>query len=211
MKTRKLASALMGAGLLASASMAQALLITSPFSGPQTVVTFDNFLGLETSGPVSVGPGVMFSGSPSTLGADIADLGNNGLWGAGKIFAGLGTSTSFGPGQMTFAFSSATSAVGAFVNVFAPTGSFTLSAFGESGDLLESYLIGVDTPGGFNEGRFVGIQRAMDIRSVSFSGTGVVLDDLTVAIPLPAGAWLLFGGLAMLGAAGRRKRTASAV
>lgn len=210
MKSNSLVAALAGFGLAVGAGSSHALLWTAPVPTPTTVVTFDGYDGFVTSGPELVAPGVTFSGSSSTLGAFVADVGTNGIWGVGKVFAGLGSF--FEPvssGTMLFNFGSVATA-GAFVNVFAPDGKVTVTAFGAGGVTLESYEVTIDTPNGENAGLFLGIGRASaEIQGLSFSGTGVVLDDLslsTTVVPLPPSALLLLGGLAAMGWAGRRKR-----
>lgn len=53
------------------------------------IIDFENFDGFITTGPERVESGVSFTGTPgSVLGAFIADLGSNGVWGAGSHFAG---------------------------------------------------------------------------------------------------------------------------
>ena len=213
MKSTSLVAALAGLGLAFGAGASHALLWTAPVPTPSTVVTFDDFDGLVTSGPEVVAPGVTFSGNSSTLGAFVADVGANGVWGAGKVFAGLGSF--FEPvsaGTMLFNFGSVATA-GAFVNVFGP-GNVTVTAFGAGGVTLESYVVTIDTAAyaayGENTGLFLGIGRASaEIEGLSFAGTGVVLDDLslsTAVVPLPPAALLLAGGLVAMGWAGRRKK-----
>jgi hypothetical protein len=209
MKSTSLVAALAGLGLAVGAGPSHALLWTAPVPTPTIVVTFDDFDGLVTAGPETVAPGVTFSGSTSTLGAFIADVGANGIWGSGKVFAGLG---SFGQpassGTMLFNFGAVATA-GAFVNVFAPNGNVTITAFGTSG-VLESHLVTINTPDGVNAGVFLGIGRSSDeITGLSFAGAGVVLDDLSLSaavVPLPPAALLLAGGLVAMGWAGRRKK-----
>ena len=81
------------AALAAAATLpAHALLVTdaSAIAGPTTVVDFEAFDGLLTSGPEPVGPGVVFSGDTGAeLGATVRDLGDNGLWGANGYFAAV--------------------------------------------------------------------------------------------------------------------------
>jgi hypothetical protein len=79
---------------------------------------------------------------------------------------------------MLFNFGSVATA-GAFVNVFAPDGKVTITAFGAGGVTLESYEVTIDTPNGENAGLFLGIGRSSaEIMGLSFAGTGVVLDEL---------------------------------
>jgi hypothetical protein len=212
MKSQTLVAALASLGLMAGAGSAHALLWTAGVPTPSTVVTFDNYDGFVTSGPELVAPGVTFSGSSSTLGAFVADVGGNGIWGAGKVFAGVGSF--FEPvsaGTMLFNFGAVATA-GAFVNVFAPDGKVTISAFGAGGVLLESHEVTIDTPNGENAGVYLAIGRASsEIEGLSFFGTGVVIDDLalsTAVVPLPPAAFLLAGGLVAMGWAGRRRKQA---
>lgn len=189
---------------------AQAALVTSSAGiTPADTITFDSFDGLITNGPLALTANVTFSGtSGSQLGANLAVLGDNGLWGVDKIFAATDVS-----GTLTFAMASGTvSGFGAFVNHFdGASNALTVSAWDSNGQLLEQYAVNVSTPSGFNDGQFVGISRASaDIASITFSGTGVVLDDLvhTSPIPEPGTYALMVAGLAALGALHRRRRAA---
>ena len=68
---------------------------------PQSI-DFENFDGFITSGPEIVAPGVSFTGTlNSILGAYIADLGNNGIWGAGNLsLARISPARSISPSSM---------------------------------------------------------------------------------------------------------------
>jgi hypothetical protein len=64
-------------------------------------------------------------------------------------------------------------------------------------------------PDSLNEGLFVGIVRpSADIRSISFKGYGVVLDNFTYATPVPepTSLALFAAGLAAVGFVARRRR-----
>jgi hypothetical protein len=171
-------------------------------------VNFDNYDGFETSGPELVAPGITFTGDAgSVLGAYIATLGTNGTWGAGSPFAASGFI-----GELRFTFDDLTTGAGAFVNHYAddllPFG-IVVSAYGDNNQIIESYTLSIDTDEfGYNEGQFVGITRATaDIRSISFKGNTVVLDNLAVATPVPEPETyaLLLAGLGLIGMAARRR------
>lgn len=151
-------------------------------STPQTI-DFENFERFVTRGTETVAPGLDFTGTPgSILGAFIADLGSNGIWGAGNHFAATD-----GDNTLEFNFGNGPSqAAGALINSF--NGSqMVISAFDSNHQLLESHVIDVRTPeDSLNEGTFFGIVRSTaDIRSISFAGLGLVADNLTFATPVP--------------------------
>ncbi|MCQ9379140.1 PEP-CTERM sorting domain-containing protein [Methyloversatilis sp. XJ19-49] len=172
------------------------------------VADFEMYDGFLTSGPEMVAPGVTFTGDDgSQLGAFIAELGSNGLWGAGSVFAASGFI-----GELRFTFADLTAGAGAFVNHYAddllPFG-IVVSAYGDNNQIIESHTLSIDTDEfGYNEGQFVGITRDVaDIRSISFKGNAVVLDNLAVATPVPEpeGYALLLAGLGLIGMAARRR------
>lgn len=172
-------------------------------------VDFENYDGFLTSGPEMVAPGITFTGDAgSQLGANIAVLGTNGLWGVGNFFAASGFI-----GELRFTFAELTTGAGAFVNHYTddllPFG-IVVSAYGDNNQIIESHtVLDIDTDEfGYNEGQFVGITRATaDIRSISFKGNAVVLDNLAVATPVPEPETyaLLLAGLGLIGMAARRR------
>jgi hypothetical protein len=191
---------------------AQAVVVTD-ISGITVVdtVTFDSYDGFITTGPEAVSANVTFSGSSgSQLGAFVAELGTNGLWGAGKVFAATDVT-----GSLTFALGSgfSTSGIGAFVNHFDGAPTILVEALDGAGNVLEFTNVSVPTPMGFNDGQFIGFSRGTsDINAIRFSGTGVVLDDLVHAAPIPEpGTWaMMLAGVAALGAVARRRRARQA-
>lgn len=84
-----------------------------------------------------------------------------------------------------------------------------ISVLGDDRQVIESYTIDVDTPDdSLNAGVFFGITRpTADIRSISFSGQGLVADDVTFAAPEPEpeAYAMLLAGLGLTGWAARRR------
>jgi hypothetical protein len=201
-------------GLAAAlAAPAQAALTNNPGDivpvGGQ--VDFEAFDGLITAGPEMLNGTLVFTGdSGSILGAFIADLNTNGLWGAGNKFAATDLQ-----GELRFSFAGGqfVQGVGALVNHFEEDGtprSVVVSAFGLNNELIETHTVMVNTaPDSLNEGLFIGITRPMaEITSISFSGYGLVLDNLsyTAPVPEPASLLLLAAGVAAVGFVVRRRK-----
>ncbi|WP_349740930.1 PEP-CTERM sorting domain-containing protein [Roseateles cavernae] len=194
------------------------------------VITFNSYDGLIGTGPedvgAEVGASVLFTSAPFTeLGANARDLGDNGLWGArGNPVDGLvDTPTGNGnfiasgfignSGELGFRFGSGVAGVGAYLNQFQIDGdshNFTVLAYGQNGKVLESFNVSVDTEwDSYNEGRFLGFQRAAaDIYGFGVAGNGIVLDNLsfTTAVPEPESYAMLLAGLGVVGLLMRRRR-----
>lgn len=204
---------LITAALLASAAAlpAQAALVgdASLIPSPAGVIDFESFDGLVTTGPEALASDLVFTGDTgSILGAFIADLGDNGLWGAGNRFAG---SDFFGELRFTFADGLLSQGAGALVNHFANgllPFAVEVSAYGANNQIIETHRVVIDTaPDSLNAGSFIGILRpTADIRSISFKGV-VVVDDFTYTTPVPeAGTWAMMAlGLAAMGGLMRRR------
>ncbi len=196
----------------AMAAPAQAVLTTNAGDvAPANLIDFEVFDGFETTGPEMLDANVSFTGDTgSMLGAFIADLGTNGLWGAGNKFAATGT---IGELRFTFANGQSVMKAGALVNHFevAPIPfAVVVSAYGQNNQIIETHTVMLDTAeDSLNEGTFLGIVRpSADIRSVSFKGFGVVVDDFAYTAPVPeAGTWaMMLAGLLSLGFVAARQR-----
>ncbi len=197
---------------LAAAALAFALPAQAELTGNAgdianaETVNFDAFDGLISEGPEVVAPGVSFTGTPdSILGAFIADLGNNGLWGAGNSFAATGVI-----GTLHFTFSNGlTSGAGALLNSY-NGGAMLITAYGDNNQIIESHIVSIDTlDDSLNAGGFFGITRAdADIRAIAFTGMGLVADDLTFTTPVPEPETyaMLLAGLGLVGAMARRRK-----
>ncbi|MEY4562489.1 MAG: hypothetical protein RLZZ618_1766 [Pseudomonadota bacterium] len=199
-------------------AQAQANLITTEaaIAAPAHVITFDEFDGLVTTGPVNVGAEagdvVTLTSSPSTeVGAYERSLGNNGIWGVGETFVASSFVTP--RGQITFTFADSVSSVGAFFNQYqsvAGTNRLTLLAYDVQGNTLESHMFSIDTDAnGYNQGQFLGIQRgSADIAGFGISDGSFVLDNLTYtvsAVPEPEALVLFAAGLGLVGWMRRRQ------
>ena len=199
------------ATVLAAALPAQAVLVNTAadLPAPVVMIDFEAYDGLLTTGPEVLSPAVTFTGdSGSELGAFIRDLGANGAWGVGNRFAASGF-----VGELRFTFADLSGGAGAFVNHFADDVlpfSVVVSAYGDNNQIIETHTISVVTAfDSYNEGLFVGIVRnEADIRSLSFKGVGVVVDNLSVAVPVPEPQTyaLMLGGLGVVGWLARRRR-----
>ncbi|MBP6096882.1 MAG: PEP-CTERM sorting domain-containing protein [Methyloversatilis sp.] len=178
----------------------------SAFAGYSIVADFENFDGLETTGPEAIAPGVTFTGdNGSILGANIAELGPNGIWGAGNFFA----AGSYG--ELRFTFATLTQSAGALVNFypFNPPPELeyiTMSAYGENNQIIETHKFMISTPSdSLNMGTFAAITRdSADIKSISFKGFSVVVDNVSV-VPEPGTYAMLLAGLGLIGMIARRR------
>lgn len=207
---------------LGGAAQAAAVQDQSGF-GPSKVITFNAFDGLITTGEVDVGTAEigmevkLTSGPFAEVGANNRDLGENGLWtgfGSGPAVEGHFLASSFTGkrGELGFSFATGLSSVGAYVNQFRLAGvnnSLTLLAYDKYGNTLESFTYSVKTEwDSYDQGQFLGFKRASaDIYGFGVAGNNIVLDNLTVAAPVPEpeSYALLLAGLGVLGLLSRRR------
>lgn len=219
------AMSIIGAGATAQTYNA----ITSPntiTSQSFNVLTFNGYDELSTTGPVNVGAeiglNITFTSVPFTrLGANNQDLGDNGLWGArdlGPTPTGDGNfvASSFirNRGEFGFSFDNPVSSIGAYFNQFQAPGatnnSLELIAYDFYGNVLQSYRFSINTGAdSYNEGSFLGIQSSVaNIYGFGVSDGTVAMDNLTFTAPVPEPSTyaLMLAGLALLGAAVKRKR-----
>jgi len=203
-------TSLLALALAAVASLPAHALLANDVSqiAMPTTIDFNGYDGFMTTGPEPLGGGVTFNGDDGTeLGAFIRDVGDNGAWGAGKVFAAGGF-----VGELRFLFEQTTRGAGAFVNHYSTGGlpfAVAVTAYGVGGQVLETHTVPVMTDIlSYNEGLFVGIARSQgDIHALSFKGVGVVADDFSFSAPVPEpGTWaMMFAGLGVVGWLGRRR------
>ncbi len=220
---KKITLPLLAAGALAGMTSAQAAVV-SVDTFNNIVENFQSFNGLVTQGPQALSNGLSVTSTiNSTIGAFQVDLADNGNWGAGNRFAGIGdlsfgsTATDFN-GSMTFNLGGAHFGGGATFSIYQPTDGararITLDALDIFGAVLESTSFSFNSgdPFASNVGTFRGFQRnAGDLYGLRVSGDGFVLDNVSVApVPLPAGLPLLLSGLAGVFGMLRRRPLATA-
>jgi hypothetical protein len=188
---------------------------TAPFAG--TVIDFNDFDGLHTTGPVDLGHGVTLTSTPVVeVGAIERALGTNGTWtligdGVNRDGGFLATEFVSSRGEFGFTFSNPVSSVGAFFNQFQSAGvtnRLTLLAYDAQGNVLETQTVHIDTDEfGYDEGRFLGFQRASaDIHGFAVADGTMVMDNLTISsVPEPQSLALVLAGVGVTMLARRRR------
>lgn len=217
---------------LAASGLAQAASINASiatFSPTTELVTFDGYDGLlvDSTTPVYLDSDgdVLFTSSNAVLGQTGQDLEGNGAWGArfpdtsttgeGNYLAG------YAPLLFNFGADGPQAQVGAYFNLSqvlegTKINELTLTAYGASMEVLESFSVLIDTDTfSYNEGRFLGFGRTgADIFNFGISasnGAAIVMDNLsltTAPVPEPETYAMLLAGLVAVGAFARRRRRA---
>ena len=188
---------------------AQASVVTSN-TGFTVVEDFEGFDNLVTQGPENLNNGIVVTSDVfSTIGASAADLIDNGTWGAGNNFAGIGdlafiptTSTGF-VGSMTFSLGGSYNGVGALFSIYNDgnvPGEITIEALDSANAVLEStsFVVDLNNFSLENAGLFYGFtSTSANITGLRVSGDGFVLDNVSVnQVPLPGAFVFMFSGIA---------------
>lgn len=205
---------LAGALLAVSALTAQAAVIVDRANvpGPKTVIDFESFDGLIVSGsPLTIGAATFSSGDQFTVGQYIADLNQNGVWGAGNHFVSF---DKLGSMTLNISFAQATQGVAFDYSIYEEDaeGSAQLTAryFDSSNNLIKSTkfifsAFGSDTYDKFQS--FGYVSDSANISRMTLTGDGVVFDNLTfaAAVPEPESYAMLLAGLGLMAGVARRR------
>lgn len=168
-----------------------------------------------TAGPISENGFTWTSTTTSAYGyTGNYSLNSNGLWDSGLGLPYVGLDSLYG--DMTFTFDSPVSSVLAFMNYAAPSpidGVPSMSIYDTNGNLLETHVLSISTPGATDGGEYWGFsQPTADIGSFVLSNSFIVAADLSTAtvsaVPVPAASWLFSSGLlGLIGIARRKARS----
>jgi len=151
-----------------------------------------------------------------TVGQYIADLGENGVWGAGNHFVSF---DHIGEMTLDLSFSGKTTTgfafnYSAYDDAAIDGGAqFTVRYFDAQNNLIGSHnqtltAFGSDTYDLFATTGY--ISNAANIAKISITGDGVVIDNLTVTTPVPEPETyaMLLAGLGLMGGMARRRKNA---
>lgn len=214
LKSKTIATTLLGVLFALAAPMASAVLITNPanFTAPMTVIDYSN-------SPVGVLPGgtsitnqyaslgVLHDGSTTT---PPGPPGMSSMSGLPGLESNAGDPDPNLP--ITVTFTTLVTQVGAYFLMGSPVDSITLDLFRADSSLIESQVIlpGAMTPGpfGFNEG-FIGIIANEAVASARFSpvNSPFVIDDLHFGAAVPEPGTLGLIGLALAGLGARQRKS----
>ncbi|MDP2881654.1 MAG: PEP-CTERM sorting domain-containing protein [Azonexus sp.] len=205
------------AGLLlaisSAASHAAVIVDRADVPASQTVIDFENEDGLKLPGGYiyNFAGGSLTANNDYTVGQYIADLGENGVWGAGNHFVSFDT---IGQMTMNISFAAPTKGVAFDYSIYEQDadGSAMLTArYYDANDSLLKTAKFIFSPFGsatYDQFQSFGyVSDVANIARVSISGEGVVLDNLTftAAVPEPESYAMLLAGLGLMGVVARRR------
>ena len=205
------------AGLLlaisSAASHAAVIVDRADVPASQTVIDFESEDGLNLLGgdTYNFAGGSITATDSYTVGQYIADLGENGVWGAGNHFVSFDT---IGQMTMNISFAAPTKGVAFDYSIYEQDadGSAMLTArYYDANDSLLKTAKFIFSPFGsttYDQFQSFGyVSDVANIARVSISGDGVVLDNLTftAAVPEPESYAMLLAGLGLIGVVARRR------
>lgn len=205
------------AGLLLAissvASHAAVIVDRADVPASQTVIDFESEDGLNLLGgdTYNFAGGSITATDSYTVGQYIADLGENGVWGAGNHFVSFDT---IGQMTMNISFAAPTKGVAFDYSIYEQDadGSAMLTArYYDANDSLLKTAKFIFSPFGsttYDQFQSFGyVSDVANIARVSISGDGVVLDNVTftAAVPEPESYAMLLAGLGLIGVVARRR------
>jgi hypothetical protein len=207
------------AGLLLaiSSAVSHAAVIVDRADVPatQTVIDFESEDGLNLLGgdTYTFAGGSITATNSYTVGQYIADLGENGVWGAGNHFVSFDT---IGQMTMNISFDAPTKGVAFDYSIYEELGDTDGSAmltaryYDANDNLLKTTKFIFSPFGSESYDQFQSFGYVSDVANiarVSITGNGVVLDNLTftAAVPEPENYAMLLAGLGLMGVVARRR------